>query len=135
MPSNRINQHPVLDIPPKDSVSFYWNRAKLAAQKNEMISTALFANNIKIFGHHYKDGSAQGIFCANGQCAQCTVVANNIPVKACMTRVKKNMIVESVEGLPELPDVDETLETLAASAKFHKKNVGLKELLQTICIF
>ncbi len=32
-------------------------------------------------------------------------------------------------------DVDETLETLAASAKFHKKNVGLKELLQTICIF
>jgi sarcosine oxidase, subunit alpha len=110
MPNNRINQHPVLDISPKKSISFYWNKAKLAAQKNEMISTALFANNIKIFGHHYKDGSAQGIFCANGQCAQCTVIANGIPVKACMTRVKENMIIESVEGLPQLPDVDKAIQ-------------------------
>ncbi len=110
MPDNRINQHPVLDISPKKKLSFYWNKAKFAAQKNEMISTALFANNIKIFGHHYKDGSAQGIFCANGQCAQCTVIANGIPVKACMTRVKENMIIESVEGLPQLPDVDKAIQ-------------------------
>lgn len=110
MTSNRIKVHPVLDVPEKENIPFYWNKTKLMAQKDEMISSALFANNIKIFGHHYKDGSAQGIFCANGQCAQCTVIANNIPVKACMTRVKKNMIVESVEGLPKLPDVDETIQ-------------------------
>ncbi|MDA3918834.1 MAG: FAD-dependent oxidoreductase [Deltaproteobacteria bacterium] len=110
MTSNRIKVHPVLDVPEKENIPFYWNKTKLMAQKDEIISSALFANHIKIFGHHYKDGSAQGIFCANGQCAQCTVVANNIPVKACMTRVKKNMIVESVEGLPELPDVDETIQ-------------------------
>ena len=108
MTNNRINAHPVLTIPEKEIVSFYWNKSKLSANKNEMISSALFANNIKIFGHHPKDGSAQGIFCANGQCAKCTVIANGIPVKACMTGVKENMIVESVEGLPRLPDVDET---------------------------
>ncbi len=107
MTDNRINSHPVLDVLEKKTVSFYWNRSKLAGKKNEMISSALFANNIKIFGHHHKDGSAQGIFCANGQCAKCTVIANGIPVKACMTAVKENMIVESVEGLPKLPDVDE----------------------------
>ncbi len=109
MPSNRITTHPILDIPEKENISFYWNKAKLTAQKDEMISTALFANNIKIFGHHHKDGSAQGIFCANGQCAQCMVIADNIPVKACMTRVEKDMIIASVEGLPKLPDVDETV--------------------------
>jgi len=108
MTDNRITTHPVLDIPKKETVSFYWNKSKLAGKKNEMISSALFANNIKIFGHHHKDGSAQGIFCANGQCAKCTVIANGMPVKACMTSVKENMIVESVEGLPRLPDVDET---------------------------
>ena len=110
MTSNRINKHPVLDIPPKKSISFYWNKSKLSAHEKEMISSALFANNIKIFGHHYKDDSAQGIFCANGQCAKCTVIANGIPVKACMTKVKKNMIVESVEGLPKLPDVDKAMQ-------------------------
>ena len=110
MTNNRIKVHPVLDVPEKENIPFYWNKTKLNAKKGEMISSALFANNIKIFGHHYKDGSSQGIFCANGQCAQCTVIANNIPVKACMTRVKKNMIIESVEGLPKLPDVDETIQ-------------------------
>ena len=110
MTNNRINRHPILDIPQKETISFYWNKSKFFAQRDEMISSALFANNIKIFGHHYKDGSAQGIFCANGQCAQCTVIANGIPVKACMTKLKENMIVDSVEGLPELPDVDETMQ-------------------------
>jgi len=107
MTNNRINTHPVLNISEKETVSFYWNRSKLAGKRDEMISSALFANNIKIFGHHHKDGSAQGIFCANGQCAKCTVIANGVPVKACMTSIKENMIVKSVEGLPKLPDVDE----------------------------
>ncbi|MCF6246383.1 MAG: FAD-dependent oxidoreductase [Desulfobacula sp.] len=107
MPNNRITTHPVLDVPEKESVSFYWNKSRLVGKKDEMISSALFANNIKIFGHHHKDGSAQGIFCANGQCAKCTVIANGVPVKACMTAVKENMIVNSVEGLPKLPDVSD----------------------------
>ncbi|THB76274.1 MAG: FAD-dependent oxidoreductase [Desulfobacteraceae bacterium] len=106
MTENRIHTHPVLDVPEAACVSFYWNKEKLVARKDEMISSALFANGIKIFGHHHKDGSAQGIFCANGQCAKCTVIANGIPVKACMTPVMENMMVQSVEGLPKLPDVD-----------------------------
>ena len=110
MTKNRINTHPILDVPKKDVVSFYWNKSKLVGKKDEMISSALFANNIKIFGHHHKDGSAQGIFCANGQCAKCTVIANSIPVKACMTPVKENMIVKSVKGLPILPDVEQNPE-------------------------
>ena len=108
MTDNRILAHPVLEIPEKEAVSFYWDKSKLTAKKDEMISSALFANNIKIFGHHHKDGSAQGIFCANGQCAKCTVIADGVPVKACMTAVKENMIVQSVEGLPTLPDVSGT---------------------------
>ncbi len=107
MTRNRIENHPVLPIQEKEEVSFYWNKKKLVSRKNEVISSALFANGIKIFGHHHKDKSAQGIFCANGQCAKCTVIANGIPVKACMIKVKDNMIVESVEGRPTLPDVND----------------------------
>ncbi len=71
-----------------------------------MISSALFANGIRIFGHHPKDGSPQGMFCANGQCAQCMVIADGVPVKGCMIPVKEGMRVSTCEGIPKLPEVD-----------------------------
>lgn len=101
----RIRNHPVLDmLEIDDFVTFYWNKQPLNARKGEMIATALMANGIRVFGHHHADNTAQGIFCANGQCAKCTVIANGIPVKSCMTAVKENMIVEISEGLPSLPE-------------------------------
>ncbi|MCD4817193.1 MAG: FAD-dependent oxidoreductase [Candidatus Cloacimonetes bacterium] len=107
MAENRILKHPVLSVPIHEDVTFYWNNKPLIAKKNEMISSALIANGIKIFGHHPKDNSAQGIFCANGQCAKCTVIANGLAVKSCMTAVQKNMIVESLEGFTDLPEITE----------------------------
>lgn len=109
MSKNRITQHPVLDIESAKEIPFYWNKQKLMAKEGEVISSALFANNIKVFGHHHKDDTAQGIYCANGQCAKCTVIANGLAVKSCMTEVKENMIVESADGLPELPEVNENI--------------------------
>jgi NADPH-dependent 2,4-dienoyl-CoA reductase/sulfur reductase-like enzyme/Fe-S-cluster-containing hydrogenase component 2/bacterioferritin-associated ferredoxin len=102
---NRIKKHPILPVPEKKAITFFWNEKPFLANEGEVISSALFANGIKIFGHHHKDGSAQGIYCANGQCAKCTVIADGVPVKSCMTEVKENMHVKSVEGLPILPDV------------------------------
>ncbi len=110
MEQHRIDKHPILPEPIMDMITFYWNGKPLSARKNEMISSALIANGISVFGHHHKDGTAQGIFCANGQCAKCTVIANGIPVKSCMTAVKENMIVTSAEGLPELPNDNEPIE-------------------------
>ena len=110
MSGNRIKEHPVLSVEERPQITFYWNNQPLKAREGEMIATALFANDIRIFGHHHKDGSALGIFCANGQCAKCTVIANGKPVKSCMTAVMENMIVESVEGLPELPEAEEAPE-------------------------
>lgn len=100
----RINQHPILTVPKREKIGFYWGRQELTAYEGEYIASALFANGIHVFSHHMKDHSAQGIFCANGQCAQCTVIANGVPVKSCMTKVEEKMIVESVEGLPTLPE-------------------------------
>lgn len=108
MSGNRIKSHPILPIEERPQITFYWNKQPLKAKEGEMIATALFANDIRVFGHHHKDGSALGIFCANGQCAKCTVIANGKPVKSCMTPVRENMIVESVEGLPELPEIEES---------------------------
>jgi NADPH-dependent 2,4-dienoyl-CoA reductase/sulfur reductase-like enzyme/Fe-S-cluster-containing hydrogenase component 2/bacterioferritin-associated ferredoxin len=104
MEQHRIIEHPILPIPNREEITFYWNKQPLKAYRDEVISSALIANGISVFGHHHKDGTAQGIFCANGQCAKCTVIANGIPVKSCMTMVAENMIVSSADGLPHLPE-------------------------------
>jgi sarcosine oxidase subunit alpha len=103
----RIAEHPILPVEPRASVVFYWQGQKLLAKQGEPIASALFANGIHIFGHHPKDGAPQGIFCANGQCAQCLVLVDGKPVKACMELVQPGIRVEPVEGLPKLPPVDQ----------------------------
>ena len=102
----RIRKHPILAIPEKKAIPFTWNGSALSGFEGEMISSALIANGVHIFGHHAKDGSPQGIFCANGQCSQCLVIADGLPVKACMTPLREGLTVASVEGLPRLPEED-----------------------------
>jgi sarcosine oxidase, subunit alpha len=102
---NRITEHPILPVDRHELIPFYWGRTLLYARHGEMIASALIANGIHVFSRHQKDGSPQGIFCANGQCSKCMVIANGVPVKSCMTPVRKNMIVDMADGLPELPDV------------------------------
>ena len=107
MADYRIEAHPILPIPPDDFVEFSWQGQPLTARRGEMIASALFAHGVHVFGHHHRDGSPQGIFCANGQCSQCLVIADGLPVKACMTPVAPGMLVEPLEGLPVLPPAEE----------------------------
>lgn len=105
MTQNRLTTHPILPIADRDVFDFKWSGLVFQACAGETIASALFANGVRIFGVHPKDGSPQGIFCANGQCAQCTVVANDIPVKACMTTIRPGMVIEPLKTLPKLPHV------------------------------
>ncbi|MBP7149885.1 MAG: FAD-dependent oxidoreductase [Acidobacteria bacterium] len=105
MTDHRIREHPILRVPDAPAVPFTWQGRGLEARAGETIASALFAHGIRTFGHHPKDGAPQGIFCANGQCAQCTVIADGLPVKSCMVLVRPGMSVEPLEGLPVLPEV------------------------------
>jgi len=107
---HRVVKHPILDPLGEPSVEFTYNGEVLTAREGEVISSALFANGIRVFGHHPRDGGAQGIFCVNGQCSQCAVIADGALVKACMTPVRAGMVVQSCEGYPPLPPDDEPVE-------------------------
>ncbi len=99
---SRIDSHPILEIPKRKQFTFTYNGRMVEAFEGEVISSALIAAGYHVFGHHHRDGAAQGIFCANGQCAQCLVLADGVPVKGCMTPVQPGMKVSSCEGKPEL---------------------------------
>jgi sarcosine oxidase subunit alpha len=106
MSDYRINDHPILNPQGRPELRFYWQGREMVALEGETIASALFANGVRVFGHHEKDGAALGIFCANGQCAQCTVLADGLPVKSCMELVQAGMWVEPVGELPALPEAE-----------------------------
>ncbi len=102
MPPNRIESHPILPIPVEETIEFIWQNQNLTARKGETIASALIANGINVFGHHPKDGSPLGLFCANGQCSQCLVLLEGRPVKACMTIVQPGASIMPADGLPDI---------------------------------
>ena len=115
MPPARLEQHPILEVPlHPEMVEFTFDGKALLARKSEMISSALFANNVHVFGRHRRDGAPQGIFCANGQCAQCLVVADGRAVKACITPVRPGMRVRSLLGTPALEADDAPVRVIPA---------------------
>ncbi|MBN2789776.1 MAG: FAD-dependent oxidoreductase [Candidatus Delongbacteria bacterium] len=115
---NRITSHPVLDVQEKKEVNFKFDGKKYTGFENEMVSSALFANGIKEFSIHQKGNAPQGIFCANGQCSQCTVIINGAPLKSCVTPLHEGMDIRTLKHLPELPETGQE--------KFEQKTETLK---------
>jgi sarcosine oxidase, subunit alpha len=101
----RISSHPVLDpLPPRREVSFRFDGMDMLGFEGEPISAALFANGITRFSEHRRGGAPQGLFCANGQCSQCTVLADGFPLKACMTPLAAGMELRTLKDVPALPE-------------------------------
>lgn len=100
----RITSHPVAS-PPTDrvEVTFSFEGKAIRGFRSEPVSTALEAAGIVAFSRHSRDGGPQGLFCANGQCSQCTLVIDGLPRKSCVTPLEEGMVVRSLVGLPELP--------------------------------
>ncbi len=102
----RIMNHPILAPRPGANINFGFNGKAYKARPGEPISSAMMAYGIIVFNNHHRDGAPQGIFCANGQCAQCLVLVNGVPKKACITQVTEGMDVRFINKLPELPADD-----------------------------
>lgn len=119
MTIHRLVEHPILDITRGDGITFYWDEKPIKAYDNETVASALIANDIHIFRYHPKDNRPQGIFCVNGQCAQCMLLIDGKPEKSCQVRVHDGMQVKPLYGNPVLVP----LKDLRESREIHEREV------------
>lgn len=103
MGDRRVTHHPILSVPAAEPAPFTWAGTPLTGHVGETLAAALAANGVRVFGHHPRDGAPQGLFCASGQCAQCLVLADGEPVKACVARLRPGQRLSPRDSLPVLP--------------------------------
>lgn len=100
----RIIDHPILGkLDDRKNISFQFDGNTYEAYENETIAAALLANGIRKLRVHEDSGTPRGIYCNIGHCLECRVTVNNqANVRACLTVVEKDMIVESGKQHPNI---------------------------------
>ncbi|MDQ7095127.1 (2Fe-2S)-binding protein [Desulfosporosinus sp. PR] len=98
----RLLDHPILGkLPERKAISFQFDGKKYQAYENETIAAALLANGVRTLRVHEVSGKPRGIYCNIGHCLECRVTVNGQPnIRACLTVVKRGMVVESGKQLP-----------------------------------
>ncbi|MEH6889237.1 (2Fe-2S)-binding protein [Bacillus sp. JJ864] len=100
----RIMNHPVLgNLNARERISFQFDGMEYEAYENETIAAALLANGVRKLRVHEDTGTPRGIYCNIGHCLECRVTVNQQPnVRACLTAVEKDMVVESGKQHPNI---------------------------------
>ncbi len=101
-----ISDHPILDIPQGERVSFLFNGRPLQGLAGQPIAAALLAAGVQVFRTTQKTGQPRSLFCGIGQCNDCVVVVNGRPnVRSCVTRLEEGMVIETQAGFGKVGEV------------------------------
>ena len=97
MSKNRIVEHPVLgNLDNQTALTFTFEGNKYTGYEGDTIASALLANGIRRLRVHEESGTARGIYCNIGHCFECRLTVDQTSgVRACMTELKADMVVES----------------------------------------
>lgn len=102
MTTNRIIDHPVLGkLENETPITFTFDGKTYEGFEGDTIASALLANGIRQLRVHEETGAPRAIYCNIGHCFECRVTINETDtVRACMTPIQNNMIVESGKMQP-----------------------------------
>lgn len=104
MSQNRIVDHPVLGhVEYESPITFTFDGKTYEGYEGDTVASALLANGIRQLRVHEESGTTRGIYCNIGHCFECRLTIDDMPgVRACLTPIKSDMIVESgkMQALP-----------------------------------
>lgn len=95
--TNRIADHPVLGkLENQTPIQFTFDGKIVNGFEGDTIASALLANGVRQLRVHEATGSPRGIYCNIGHCFECRVTVNQSQtLRACMTPILENMVIES----------------------------------------
>ncbi len=129
MNRNRIVDHPVLgDLEQKKAIPFTFDGKKYTGYEGDTIASALLASGVRKLRVHEESGTPRGIYCNIGHCFECRVTVNQKQgVRACLTELRTNMVIESGKVQPSPLKSTDNAENLPRTyAEFAKKYEGRK---------
>ncbi|MDF2929945.1 (2Fe-2S)-binding protein [Anaerospora sp.] len=95
----RIVNHPILEFPQQEMVSFTYNGTPVQGIAGESIAAALHAAGIKMLRHSSRHHRPRGLFCAIGNCSSCLMTVNGVPnVRVCVEPLQAGMAVQVQQG-------------------------------------
>lgn len=102
MQKNRIDNHPVLGkLENNEVITFTFDGKKYEGRKGDTIASALLANGVRKLRVHEETKAPRGIYCNIGHCFECRVTVNDVSgIRACLTEIKQDMVVDSGKPLP-----------------------------------
>src|SRR5690554_2452438 len=100
--TNRIVDHPVLGkLEKRQKVQFQFDGKTYEGYEKDTIASALLAEGIRTLRKHEESGNPRGIYCNIGHCYECRVtVDGETNIRACLTPIQANIIVESGQVQP-----------------------------------
>jgi len=118
--SKRIDNHPVLGkLDERKKVTFQFDGQTFEGYENDTIASALLANGVRTLRKHEETGHPRGIYCNIGHCFECRVTVNDTSnIRACLTPIQENMVVESGQVQPHPLDPSNEGETLRTYEDF-----------------
>jgi len=102
MKNNRILDHPVLGkIAEQTPITFTFDNKTFVGVQGDTIASALMANGVRKLRVQESADTPRGIYCNIGHCFECRVIVNKKSgIRACMTLIEEDMVVESGQVLP-----------------------------------
>ena len=95
----RIDKHPILHIPKRRKVKFFYNDKVFFGLEGDTIASALHAAGVTRLSESIKHHRPRGFYCAIGNCSSCYMRVNGKPnVKTCVEPLQENMVIQSQEG-------------------------------------
>jgi sarcosine oxidase subunit alpha len=119
--NNRITDHPVLGkLDKENAFSFTFDGKTYQAYEGDTIASALLASGVRTLRVHERTEAPRGIYCNIGHCFECRVMVDEAPgVRACLTEVKPDMVIES--GKPQPVPFADPEDMPHTYAEFEKK--------------